>query len=118
MNRKRQSIYWNPEKHPDFDAWVSEQENLSAAVRALYMKSRSWQGLSGDALAAMAREVAPLVAPLVRQGDALAIGIPTPEIPIGVKVGEPDQEPITTGSEDKTRANARKTANQFKTLDG
>ena len=115
MNRKRQSIYWNPEKHPDFDAWVSEQENLSAAVRALYMKSRSRQGLSGDALAAMAREVAPLVAPLVRQGDALAIGIPTPETPIGVQVDGPERESTSISDPDKTRANARKTANRFKT---
>jgi len=107
MNRKRQSIYWNPEKHPDFDAWVSEQENLSAAVRALYMKSRSRQGLSGKELVAMARELAPLVAPLGHREGAASIGTSILAEPISIS-NPPNLY------QDKTLANARKTVNYFK----
>lgn len=126
MKRKRRSIYWNPEKHPEFDAWVSQQENLSAAIRKLFMESRTRPVLSGEDLVAAAREVAPLVAtslsalPIGGQGERPSYGLRAENPQAGSSHAEeapslPTEKPSpTVYNLDRVRANALKTARRFR----
>ena len=125
MRRKRRSIYWNPEKHPEFDAWVSQQENLSAAIRRLFAESRTRPVLSGEDLVAVAREVAPLVAtslslPAGGQGEKLSSGLGMENLPAGSSRAEEapsllTEKPSSTAYNlDRVRANAQKTARRFR----
>lgn len=74
--------------------------------------------MSGDVLAAMAREVASLVAPLVRQDGIEPIMPSISTAPVSVPTHEAAQETTAGGDQDKTRANAKKTVLYFKNPDG